>query len=621
MIPPNWPLAARRLLSSVTAAALLLLLPVLLVLPAGCGPDAAPRPNIVVYLVDTLRQDHLGVYGYERPTSPRLDALAEDSVVFRQAFAPSSWTKASTASILTGMHPIHHGATSRTSRLSEDATLLAQYLEPLGYSRQAVVTNPFVVGHWGFDRGYDEFLDLGERAPGAQGWQHVTAEMVHRRAFHMLDQRPADQPFFLYLHTIDVHGPNNPKPPYDTLFTDAPKPPGQAGRLTPDQPGRALETIDLYDAEIRSMDDQLGAFLDELKARGLYENTVIWFVSDHGEEFLDHGRGGHGTQLFNETVVVPLMVKLPFNESAGTVVDTPVSVIDLVPTQLALLGETPPPTVEGMDLRDVMAGDDAPRPLFFDLNLISGPEQALHVSSGVFYERLKYVEESLPEPRTLLFDLETDPGELNNMAQAKPGKARELAALLKLHRASRRSGLVLAAVGDKAAGGRTVEVRLATDGRFVDTELFEHEGSDAVEFEPGGGSVVVRLDLTALENNVMKGVLVQDIDWVNLRVEPPDARVTVEAFTVSGTDGWPVFRGTDRVRDTVPTDLSADDDALLTDDLGMLFGESERNPTSDNNLLSIPPGLYIVSLRGVDADLTDIPADMHQRLKELGYVR
>jgi arylsulfatase A-like enzyme len=133
---------------------------------AGCsGEDPPPRPNIVIYLVDTLRQDHLGLYGYERETSPSIDALAEDSIVFKQAYATSAWTKASTGSLLTGLHPRQHGATSRSSPLSPQAKLLSEYLSPIGYFCAGIVTNPFVVEHWGFNRGYEVFEDLGEQAP------------------------------------------------------------------------------------------------------------------------------------------------------------------------------------------------------------------------------------------------------------------------------------------------------------------------------------------------------------------------------------------------------------------------------------------------------------------------
>ena len=267
---------------------------------AGCGGEgSAPRPNIVIYLVDTLRQDHLGLYGYERETSRHLDAMAEDSIVFKQAYATSAWTKPSTASLLTGLHPRQHGATSRSSRLSPQASLLSEYLGPLGYYRAAIVTNPFVVEHWGFNRGYDLFEDLGEGLDSPVGWQSISAEQVNQRAFEVVDARPADQPFFLYLHSIDPHGPNTPIKPYDTLFTENPRPPGNPSMLPMfPKKRRVKNTIALYDSEVRYSDDQFGNFIQGLKDRDLYENTVIWFVSDHGEEFMDHGRGGHGTQVF-----------------------------------------------------------------------------------------------------------------------------------------------------------------------------------------------------------------------------------------------------------------------------------------------------------------------------------
>lgn len=163
-----------------------------------------PRPvvkhNVVIYLVDTLRADHLGVYGYERETSPRLDAFAKDAVVFERAYAPSSWTKPSTASLLTGLHPRRHGGITRDNKLADRIELLSEHLDALGYHTVAFMTNPNTVAMWGFDQGFDVFYDIHN--PDHQ----PKAEDVANKVFEHMDAH-ADQPFFYYIHTLDPHDP------------------------------------------------------------------------------------------------------------------------------------------------------------------------------------------------------------------------------------------------------------------------------------------------------------------------------------------------------------------------------------------------------------------------------
>ena len=596
----------------------------------NCGGEPPPppeQPNVIVYLVDTLRQDHLGLYGYERATTKHLDALAEEAINFPNAYAPSSWTKASTATALTGLYPTQHGATSRTSRLPTRSRLISEYLAPLGYYTAAVITNPFVVSHWGFNRAYDEFHDLGARAPGPQGWQNIRAEQVHEKVFEILDApRPADQPFLMYVHTIDVHGPNDPTAPYDTLFTETPRGPGYPGRLDGESPPEAVQdTVDLYDAEIRYMDDQLGAFLGGLKDRGLYDDTIIWFVSDHGEEFLDHGRGGHGSQLFNESVKVPMLLKLPGGELGGSVVDAPVSLVDLLATQLALVGQEPPPELHGLDLRDLVDGPAPSRPLFFDLNLISGPEQTLFLSHGVLVDRFKYFEVSRPEPTRHLYDLETDPDETRNLAALDEpritSKLEELTNILELHRAASRSGLVLTFIGDKQAG-RSVEVVLRTEGTFVSAEGLDQEAAARPEIAEGGQELRMTLDLSPFRNNVMKHAIEQDNDGLHLRLDPPDAVVTLVSAHIDGGIQLPVFLGPARTETQAPVEVGPLEPDLLVPDLGVLFTEEERNPAvgQDQDELRIRPGVYVVALPGAELEAEMTP-EMYERLKALGYVR
>ena len=590
---------------------------------AGCGgKDPAPRPNIVIYLVDTLRQDHLGLYGYERETSPSIDALAEDSIVFKQAYATSAWTKASTGSLLTGLHPRQHGATSRSSPLSPQARLLTGYLGPLGYYSVGIVTNPFVVEHWGFNRGYDVFEDLGETLPEAGSWMQIQAEQVNQRAFEVLDARPEDQPFFLYLHSIDPHGPNVPSKPYDTLFTDNPRPPGVASMLAMrPQPRRVKNTIALYDSEIRYSDDQFGNFIQGLKDRGLYEDTVIWFVSDHGEEFLDHGRGGHGTQVFNEVVEVPLILKLPGQNHGGQTVDTPVSLVDVVVTQLNLLECHAPETLSGRNLLELLGPAPEPAPVFLDLNLVAGTRKVLHVSKGVVLGDYKYFEELAPEPRKFLFNVREDPGETNNLITSHPEKASELDLLLRMQRSTERSGLIVQGISSKATERTLWTLTLKTDGQFVEVTPIDLEAMDSYDYEPGGKRLTIKCLLMPHPDNVVKKSLLQDKDAFQIRVDPPDARIYVESNEYGGiAEAMPVFLGPKRTETAAPLDFSGTREDLRMDDLSTLFTEAERNPASSMEDVFIPPGVYVVRLPDIGSGDIEIPADMVERLKALGYL-
>jgi len=590
---------------------------------AGCsGEDPPPRPNIVIYLVDTLRQDHLGLYGYERETSPSIDVLAEDSIVFKQAYATSAWTKASTGSLLTGLHPRQHGATSRSSPLSPQAKLLSEYLSPIGYFCAGIVTNPFVVEHWGFNRGYEVFEDLGEQAPQVGGWMQIQAEQVNQRAFEVLDARPEDQPFFLYLHSIDPHGPNTPIKPYDTLFTDNPRPPGVASMLAVrPQVRRVKSTIALYDSEIRYSDDQFGNFVQGLKDRGLYEDTVIWFVSDHGEEFLDHGRGGHGTQIFNEVVEVPLILKLPGQDHAGHEVDTPVSLVDVMVTQLNLLEHHAPETLPGRDLLDLLGTDIPAAPVFLDLNLVAGSNKTLHVSKGIVLGDYKYFEELSPEPRKYLFNIREDPGETNNLYSELPLKVAELDLLLRMQRSRERSGLILQAISSKATENTQWNLTLRTDGKFVDVTPLNLEATDSYNYETGGTHLTIECLLMPQQDNVVKKGLLQDNDAFQIRVDPPDARIYVESNEYGGIAGaMPVFLGPKRTETAVPVDFSGTQENLGMDDISTLFTEAERDPGSSMQGVSIPPGVYVIRLPDVGSGDIEIPADMVERLKALGYL-
>ena len=303
------------------------------------------RPNVIVFLLDTLRADHLGVYGYERETTPSLDQFAKENIMFKYAVTAAPWTPPSVASLLTGMYVSSHGLMPPSSRdeaskaevkLSAKAITLQQILKKDGYSTAAVSSNPWISKDFGFDVGFGSFVYI-PRSP---------AEKVNAAAFKVLDElKENGTPFFLYLHYLDPHDPYTPPESHQKLFVE----PIKIRNYSDEMQGQ----IRLYDQEIRYMDDSLGKMIQHLKDIGVYDNSIIVILGDHGEQFEEHGYTRHGNQVFNTETHVPLLMHLPHDSEAGKVIDHTVSVIDIFPTILGLLHiETPTAAKLGISLLD-----------------------------------------------------------------------------------------------------------------------------------------------------------------------------------------------------------------------------------------------------------------------------
>lgn len=584
--------------------------PSLLLVAACGGGDEAPArpPNVLVYLVDTTRADHLSAYGYERETTPRLEEFAREAVLFERAWSPSSWTRAATASLLTGLDPTHHGARSRSHRISLEAPLLAESLSDAGYACAAIVTNPHVVETWGFARGFEVFEDLGALAPT---WQDADARRVTDRVEEVLDDFAADpRPFFLYVHTIDPHGPNTPPEPYDRLFTDDPRTPPLPGALTPETPPAELENMRaMYDGEIRFADEHFGRLLDGLRARELWDDTLVVFTSDHGEEHLEHGRGGHGQQLFEVVVRVPLVIRFPGGHGAGTRVTARASLLDVVPTVLSVVGLEPPAPLDGVDLLAAVAGAPADdweaRPFFLDLELVRHDGE-LHRAEGVIRGRWKYVAEEEPSRRRFLFDLAADPGETTNLHDERPDVAGELRTLLAAYRGGRDAGVHLRAASARdGENPTTVRVRLrAEGGRVTDVRGVELEDEDAYGVDPFTGTAEVTFVLREVPREAGKRKrLKQDVDGVVVRVEPPEARLVIE--TIEGAPGPVLARGEALAADAWPLAL----DPRATD-----WPAPERHA----DVRRLDAGLQLWVQPPPD-ELDALPEDLRRRFEELGY--
>ncbi len=392
------------------------------------NPDAAV-PNVVLYVIDTLRADRLGCYGGRRPVSPRIDAFAREAVLFEHAVAQSSWTRSAMASIFTGKWPLAHGTNGRDDRLSDAAITLSERLRAAGYRTAARVTNPNVTPGFGFDQGFDDFSYLGETT-GSDG--------VHRAAIDWLGAGAAETPFFLYLHTLDPHAPYvSPEPFRRRLAPDSSAAAAehslavlgdlQTGRRQADAAIRG-ELEALYDATVAFNDHSFGALLDELEARGLLEETLVILLSDHGEEFLEHGGWQHGRALHAESIDVPLIIKAP-GSRGGRRVAQRVRQVDLLPTVLDLLDLPPAASVEGRSLQPLIDGserDQAP-PAFSYLHL-DGPARVSVVDRG-----WKLIQRSeagrLVHPR--LYRIAEDPGETRELAARFPIRAGYLASLIR----------------------------------------------------------------------------------------------------------------------------------------------------------------------------------------------
>jgi len=406
------------------------------------------RPNVLIILVDTLRADHLGCYGHSRRTTPHIDRLRRESVLFRHAQSSSSWTAPAVASLFTGLHPYRHGVRYvDTLDLAGRFKTVAERFSEAGWFTGAVSDNMLIIPENGFDQGFRTFVSKPEAVDMRK------AEAVTGIALTWLEHH-GDRPFFLYLHYMDPHGNYQPRQP----FHPGPPPPGSAIRPFVEQ-GRigavanrkqesrrfTLTTAEerrlavLYDGEITANDFQVGRLLAWLEKQGLAGNTVVVFVADHGEEFADHGKYAHATSLFDELVQVPLLIRLPGPgraDGGGRGVETVVRTADLGPTLLDLAGVA---GFDGeMDARpfSTLLEDGGPageaREAYFELNPYSRDPLAsgwVEAARGLRHGDLKLIF----EPRTQqyqLYDLAADPGEHRSIFNAGHRQSIEMAARL-----------------------------------------------------------------------------------------------------------------------------------------------------------------------------------------------
>jgi len=551
------------------------------------------KTNVIVYLVDALRADHLGCYGYGRATSPQIDAFAGDSVLFEKASSTSSWTMPGVSSIFTGLEPDAHRVIQFSSALEDKFTTMAELLQKNGWTTWQVVANPYpFMPETNLAQGFDGglYLDWGEPVP------LTTAADLNGSIFPWLEDRKSE-PFFLYVHTMDVHSPYRPPAEYAEMFDpdytgsitgDIPYFPDSYGADWTKLPERDLEHVKaLYDASIRFNDTEFGRLLDKLKELDLYDDTMVVFVADHGEALWDHPADadiavgwGHGMTLYEEVLHIPLIVKFPGSKYGGVRVESPVSQIDLLPSIADVVGATAPDNLPGVNLADVAAGRETwnSRKLFHYLDNQTSSDEAgfLHRMYAVRYGKYKYILRVSPRVEEMLFDLDADRGETTNLVQANPQIAagfrreveeRYLPMGFYLRLVVPTYGMVLA------------EGVLYTDGEFYDVRGLTVENDDMVKISENGRRMSFALSEEYWE------------DTIFFRVSPPDARIFI-ASTVTGA------RRSGRLR-LGSWELDAGPLALeLSANAPELAGFVERFPSL---LYALEAGLYLYRLGGETA--------------------
>lgn len=302
-------------------------------------PDARQRPDVIVYLIDTLRKDHLGCYGYPLPTSPNIDAFAADAVKLRDFTPMAAWTRPSVTSLLTGTMDYTHHALSPEDHPREGLPSLAKTLGEAGWETQAQMVNPAVGSEAGYGKDFSWHTDVWrDRQP--VGWE---TDAIAVEAAIKATEAAGGREQFLYLHTMAPHRDYQPHED----FTDRFMPDRFVGTRTQ---VRTQKDLALYDAEIATADRHFGEFIAALKAQGRYDNALIVLLSDHGEQFMEHGEMAHSNSLHFAEMGAPCLIKLPGNRHAGTEVREVTRIADLMPTMLEVLGLPIPAGVDGRSL-------------------------------------------------------------------------------------------------------------------------------------------------------------------------------------------------------------------------------------------------------------------------------
>jgi choline-sulfatase len=380
---------------------------VMLGIAASAQTSPQNPPDVYLITIDTLRADHVGCYGYKQVETPALDALAADGIRFTQAFTHSPITNTSHITILTGLLPSVHGVTDFGVPLSPQHVTAAELLKKQGYQTAAFIGAVILDSNTlapGLDRGFDFYDNFPKSDDKDAGNNNDDKNKPHwgrveRRASEVVDHaetwftKHPTGPHFVWIHLYDPHDPYEPPPPFSEKYKDH-----------------------LYDGEIAYADSAVAHWIAFLKKAGVYDNAIIMVTGDHGEGLGEHGEETHGLFLYDSTLHIPLLLKMPAAANHGTVIDAQVRTTDILPTILSVTGIAAPPELNGESLlpliaNQLIANQSAPstRELFgetdYPLRWGWAPLRAVRTENAKF----------IKAPRPELYDLKADPKELKNL--------------------------------------------------------------------------------------------------------------------------------------------------------------------------------------------------------------
>lgn len=413
-----------------------------LLLLAACSGEPGPPRNLVLISIDTLRADHLGVYGHPFVQTPQIDALAGEGIRFERVVVPVPTTLASHTSLMTGTWPHTHGVPSNGHRVSPDNHMLAEILQEADFRTAGVIGGYPLGPQTGFGQGFDAFARVEDGASEAHNGRKVS-----EAALDWLDAREAGR-FFLFVHYWDVHWPYSPPPPYDRMYRqDALELSGDKASVDavrralrsrePEAEERSEALARLYAGGVSFVDAQLGLLLDGLRERGLLDDSLVVLTSDHGENMAEHRAEfwNHGNSVYDSVARVPLIVRLPGAAGAGRVEDWLLSNVDLMPTLLELLGMSAPPGLAGRSFAAALLGRavwTGRGPVFSQATKPHDPQSEggrrwknLDKCRGIWDGAWKLQHCPL-QARLELFDLSADPGEQSELLAAGSPSAKQV---------------------------------------------------------------------------------------------------------------------------------------------------------------------------------------------------
>ena len=374
--------------------------------PRHAAPPArAEIRNVLLISLDTTRADYLGCYGSPAQTTPNIDAVAADGVLFENVIAPAPLTLPSHASMLTGMTPPHHGVRDNLfAALAPTAETLAEMLKGDGFSTCAVVSAVVLHRMYGLDQGFDSYRDRFEGPTGPMSGSERPGDDTSRMAIEWLNQH-GGEPFFLFLHYYDPHFPYTPPEPFASRFPHSP-----------------------YDGEVAFTDHCVGLVIKKLKDLGIFDSTLIVIVGDHGEMLGEHEEPAHGYFIYQSALRVPLIARVPGVPARR--VQSVAGVVDVTPTICALLGVESPSPRQGIDLSPLLGGPREPGDERYQYcESLTPTKYQANGLWGLVGDRWKYIQTTKRE----LYDLRADPQELDNVVSSHPLVARELAERLAEH--------------------------------------------------------------------------------------------------------------------------------------------------------------------------------------------